>query len=110
METFLAIVFVVIVLIALFIHMLEDSETRSKQWKTLAEGEFDRVEYGFYEYTTRSGTMVHSTQYHKVEMTIFFFSDGRSQIVYRRWSMPYPKGTHIRISVNGNDKYALEKI
>jgi len=88
-------------------------EEARKRITCAAEGVLDRVSYGYDEYIheTRSGSMVHSTSRHLVryDVTAVFFDDGRTYIAERKVSNPFPKGTRIRVMVNGLGKTWLEE-
>ncbi len=69
-------------------------------WDVVAEGEYDRVEYGYFDYSTRSGAMVHTTHYHRMTVTAVYFTDGRTCVCRGRHDMRHPRGTRLRISRN----------
>lgn len=79
-------------------------------WEVVAEGEFDRVEYGYHEYTRRTGAMVHTTHHYREWLTTVHFCDGRSIVAHGRHSLPYPKGTCLRVWRNKIDDYKIEVI
>ena len=72
------------------------------------------VEYGHYthRWTTRSGAMVHTTHHHEQKMTAtaVYFADGRTCIMNGRFSMRFPRGTHIRISRNLAGSHSIEQL
>ena len=88
------------VIIFTILDRLED-EKLSKQWKCLTEGIFDHVVYGYYNYTRRSGAMVHTTHRYKMDVTTLYFSDGRTVVLRDRIDIDFYKGTKVKVLENG---------
>ncbi len=87
-----------------------DEKRRERAWSVRGEGVYDRAEYGYYVQSRRSGSMVHHTSYHRMDVTAVYFEDGRTCVLGGRHDMPYPKGTAIRIRANLNGRYRIEKL
>lgn len=85
-----------------------DETKKSKVWTLVAEGIYDRVEYGSFEYTTRGGAMVRVTRHHVMEVTVVYFNDGRTCVMEERHDMPFPKGASVRILENGMSRRKIE--
>lgn len=83
---------------------------QANTWTVVADGEFDRAEYGYYTYARRSGAMVHTTSYHRMDVTTVYFTDGRSFVMNGRRDMPFPRGTKIRIDKNGLGGRRFERL
>ena len=92
--------------IASLLHL---EKKQANTWKVLAEGEFHRAEYGYYEYSRRHGAMIHTTSYHRMDVTAVYLYDGRSYVADGRLDMPFPSGTEIRISRNGLGDTKVER-
>ena len=90
--------------------LLRWERKQANTWTTVADGEFDRAEYGYYTYSSRSGAMVHTTSYHRMDVTTVYFQDGRSYAMNGRKDMPHPRGTKIRISRNRLGGHRLESL
>lgn len=100
----------IFLLSCLIIFVIIVENKRSKTWETAAEGVYSHVVYGKYDYTTRSGAMVHHTNHHTMKLTVIYFTDGRTLVMKGRYNMEHPTGTKLRIWRNGNDDYRLEKV
>jgi len=97
-------------LILLLRGILKAENKAANAWSVYMEGEFDRVEYGYYEYTTRHGSMVHSTSYHKMEVTAFYLTDGRCCTARGRYDMTLPRGTRIKVWRNELGHIRIRKV
>lgn len=91
---------------ALLVH----TDSLSKQWTVVMTGVYDSADYGYFEREERSGAMVHTTHYRKIEVTVIRFEDGRTHVMSGRYSMPFPKGSTVRVHRNGLNRHRLEKL
>jgi hypothetical protein len=83
---------------------------QANAWTPVADGDLDRAEYGHYFALSRSGAMVHTTSYHRIDVTTVFFQDGRSYVMDGLKNMPYPRGTKVRIMRNGQGNHRLDRL
>jgi hypothetical protein len=90
--------------------MDRDRRRAEADWRVVAEGEFDRVEYGYWVKAERHGSMVHTTSYRRMDVTAFYFMDGRSYVLGGRRDMPHPRGTRVRLWKNGVGDQRIEKL
>ncbi len=82
----------------------------ANDWRIVAEGVFERVEYGEYAYSRRSGAMVHTTSHYRAIMTTVFLVDGRSFVTKGRQELTLERGTRVRVRRNGFGQHSFEKI
>ena len=83
---------------------------RAGIWTNVCDGVFSHVVYGMYDYTKISGRGGRSTDRYTMEITVIYFTDGRTQIAPGRYSMEHPTGTNLRIWRNDNGDYRFVKI
>ncbi len=100
---------VIIVIGGLGFYFARQERKAANTWETLAEGVYDHVEYGYYEYSRRSGAMVHHTSHYKMEVTAIYLEDGSCFTGSGRADAPFPKGTKIRVLRSGNDRIRIER-
>ncbi len=106
----LALAALLALLIVVLVRVERASRQRERQWEPVLTGTFDRMEYGYYTVSERSGAMVHTTHYRKIEISVLYFQDGRTVIMHGRYSMPHVRGTVLRVHQNGNGRYRFEKL
>lgn len=95
---------------AVGLYVAKKEREAAEKWEFIAEGTYDRAEYGMSFYTKRSGAMVHTTSTHEAKMTAVFFEDGRCVIGRGHYDMLYPKGTQIRIWKNPYNSLLMKKV
>lgn len=93
----------------LWVFIVRVERKRNNTWVVVAEGVYDRVEYGYHVVNQSSGAMVHSTSYRRIEDTVIYFDDGRAYVARGRQDMSFPAGARIRICRNQNQEYRIEK-
>jgi len=76
-----------------------------RTWTVTAEGTYDHVVYGQYEYTHHS--MSHRKEL--LDVTIVYFDDGRTCVLYGRHDLPFPAGTPVVIEVNGMEARRIRR-
>lgn len=66
---------------------------RKRQWTTVSEGKLGRVEYGL----------------NRDVLVIYFFHGDSTVISDERLSVPYPKGTRIKVQRNDRGRHRIKK-
>ena len=108
MAVFVLLAVLFVLLFATVVSVEWRHRRRARDWRVLDEGEMERVQYGHFYDETRSGAMVHSTTRLDYRYTVIHFADGRTRVLRAIISMRHPRGTKIRIWVNGNSDYRIE--
>ena len=104
-----AVILLLVVGVAGFSALIVWERKAARTWKVAAEGLLEGVEHRQHSYSRRSGTMVHSTTHYVIRITIIRFQDREELAVNGHFHPEWPKGTRIRVLVNGLDSYRLEK-
>jgi hypothetical protein len=79
-------------------------------WTVIAEGEFDHVEVRRHHYSTRSGSMVHTTHHHVDVIWTVHLADGSWVVCYNMPVPEWPKGTRVRTLKNRLGSRKVEKV
>src|SRR5579859_3684102 len=110
METVLIPLGALIILGGLGFYFASQERKAANTWETLTEGVYDHVEYRCYEYSRRSGAMVHHTSHYKMEVTAIYLEDGRCLTGSGRADAPFSKGTKVRILRSGDNRIRIERV
>jgi hypothetical protein len=95
---FIASMFLFIVCMCVFLARHE-RRLRDTPWESVATGVHDHTEYGFFMERYTSGTgRLKSSGYREMDVTVVYFTDGRTCVMRGRRSMPFPSGVRIAIS------------
>lgn len=98
------VILLIFVSISIYIvYLSKQYKLRANTWNT-TKGVYHHVEYGFHNQRETHGSMVHHTEYRRIEHTIIYFDDGRTVVLNGRYNIPCKAGTHMTIKVNGNNK------
>ena len=106
----LVLILFLVAMIAILVRVERASRRRDRQWEPVMTGTFDRMEYGHYTVRERSGAMVHTMHYRRIEVSVLYFQDGRAVVMDGRYSMRHVRGTVVRVHRNGNGRYRFEEV